>query len=467
MKLLALCLALCGFCFAQSPRGASTHQVSVGACSVNASNVHGNVTVSINGPACNNLSKANMIAITRLVELLQEDIEARKSQPPALTDYGTYKIASAFNPPSETMPACSNVPTIVGSPGSSALESLNRNLGIDPMMSSSLGIGADQAFAFKNISTLAADNYAIGQRKPIGLLSTGDSGAGATLALASISSIPVGTDAFGTGADQAFAFKNISALTADDRIIGQQPSAGFVLTGDSGAGATLALASISSIPLATSAVTGADQVFAFKNISGLAADNYAIGRQQPIDLLSTGDPTAGATLALASFSNTPLGTSPIGTGADQALAFKNISALTADDHIIGQQPSAGFVFTGGSAVAPTLDSVSLTFKNTAAGSSSIITGTDYLSSSKSLSTLAADDHIIGQQPSAGFVFTGGSAVAPTLDSVSLTFTSTAAGSSSIITGTDYLSLSKSVSDLTSCGQIITGWTITYLPNKPR
>jgi len=409
MKLLALCLALCGFCFAQSPRGASTHQVSVGACSVNASNVHGNVTVSINGPACNNLSKANMIAITRLVELLQEDIEARKSQPPALTDYGTYKIASAFNPPSETMPACSNVPTIVGSPGSSALESLNRNLGIDPMMSSSLGIGADQAFAFKNIS----------------------------------------------------------ALTADDRIIGQQPSAGFVLTGDSGAGATLALASISSIPLATSAVTGADQVFAFKNISGLAADNYAIGRQQPIDLLSTGDPTAGATLALASFSNTPLGTSPIGTGADQALAFKNISALTADDHIIGQQPSAGFVFTGGSAVAPTLDSVSLTFKNTAAGSSSIITGTDYLSSSKSLSTLAADDHIIGQQPSAGFVFTGGSAVAPTLDSVSLTFTSTAAGSSSIITGTDYLSLSKSVSDLTSSGQIITGWTITYLPNKPR
>ena len=351
MKLLALCLALCGFCFAQSPRGASTHQVSVGACSVNASNVHGNVTVSINGPACNNLSKANMIAITRLVELLQEDIEARKSQPPALTDYGTYKIASAFNPPSETMPACSNVPTIVGSPGSSALESLNRNLGIDPMMSSSLGIGADQAFAFKNISTLAADNYAIGQRKPIGLLSTGDSGAGATLALASIS----------------------------------------------------------SIPLATSAVTGADQVF----------------------------------------------------------AFKNISALTADDHIIGQQPSAGFVFTGGSAVAPTLDSVSLTFKNTAAGSSSIITGTDYLSSSKSLSTLAADDHIIGQQPSAGFVFTGGSAVAPTLDSVSLTFTSTAAGSSSIITGTDYLSLSKSVSDLTSSGQIITGWTITYLPNKPR
>lgn len=352
MKLLALSLALCGFCFGQNnPRGAAAHQVSEGACSINASDVRGNVSVSINGPACNNLSKANVALIKQLVELLRDNIDALRSQQSAQTDYGTYRIASSFNPSSETAPVCSNVPTLVGSPGSTTLESLNRNLGIDPVVSNSILTGADQTFAFKNISALAADNYTIGQRQPTDLLLTGSSAVGATLALASFSNAPLGTSAIGTGADQPFLSKSLSDLTADDHLI---------------------------------------------------------GRQQPTGLLLTGDSAVGATLASASFSNTPLGASAVLTGTDQPSVFKNISALTAGNYIIAQQQAAGLL--------PTSDSV----------------------------------------------------VGLTLDSVSLTFTNAATRSTSIITGTDYPSLSKSISDLTSSGHIITGWTITYLDeNKPR
>jgi hypothetical protein len=53
----------------------------------------------------------------------------------------------------------------------------------------------------------------------------------------------------------------------------------------------------------------------------------------------------------------------------------------------------------------------------------------------------------------------------TLDGSSIP--STLLGSSSTITGTDYPSLSKSLADLTTRGNIITGWSLTYLPGGAR
>ena len=47
------------------------------------------------------------------------------------------------------------------------------------------------------------------------------------------------------------------------------------------------------------------------------------------------------------------------------------------------------------------------------------------------------------------------------------FANTLVGSSSILTGTDYASLSKSLADLTVRGDAITGWSLTYIPGDHR
>jgi hypothetical protein len=216
-----------------------------------------------------------------------------------------------------------------------------------------------------------------------------------------------------------------------------------------------------------SIITGTDHPFVFDTISDLTANKHIIDLKPPASLAFTGNSVAGATWGAGyPFTNTPLRTSSIVTGTDHPFVFNTISDLTANDHVIGLQPPAGLVFTGDAAVAPKWDSVTLTFTNTPVGTSPIVTGADHPFVFNTISDLIAGDHIIGPQPPAGLVFTGDAAAGATPRS-SFPFTNTPVGSSSIITGTDHVSLSKILSDITSSGDIITGWTVTYLAAEPR
>jgi hypothetical protein len=76
MKIFGLSLMLYGLCFGQATR----QVVSESVCSFNVSNVHGSVSTTINGPACNYFSETLTGLLQEDVSLLRENIEALKSQ---------------------------------------------------------------------------------------------------------------------------------------------------------------------------------------------------------------------------------------------------------------------------------------------------------------------------------------------------------------------------------------------------
>lgn len=79
MRSVAVTLILCALSSAQGARtSAATHQVSNGACSINAANVRGNVTVSFSGAACNGSSASLENLLCQLVARLQSDLDARR-----------------------------------------------------------------------------------------------------------------------------------------------------------------------------------------------------------------------------------------------------------------------------------------------------------------------------------------------------------------------------------------------------
>jgi hypothetical protein len=409
MKLLALSLVLCGFCSGQNTsRGAATHQFSRGACSINAANVGGDVSVSIKGPACNSLSKADLAQIRELVQLLRDDIEARKGQP---TDYSAFKGASGFGPASQNAPALFTLPT-AASGISITWEGLNKNL----------GIGLTAAANASSISESTAGDHSIGSQQLAGLIiSSGWTPASASFnnILLPYSNALLGTNAAVT-ADQPFAYRSIPDVATGDQSIGLKQAGGLIINSDSTARATLASASFNNMVLpysnallGTNAVVTADQPFAYRSIPDVATGDHIIGIQQAGGLIVSGDSTARATLAPASFNNIllPYSNALLGTNAavtaDQPFAYRSIPDVTTGDHVLGllQLPA----------------------------------------------TTATRD----------------STIVPTWSSVSLTFTSAASASSSTIAGTDLHSLSKSISELTSSGHTITGWTLTYLAEKQR
>jgi hypothetical protein len=503
MKLFTLSVALCGVCFGQnSPRGAVTRQVSEGACSINASEVRGNVNVSISGPSCNNLSKADVTLIEQLVELLREDIGSRRSQTTTLTDYNPYKSANDFSLPSAT--TIPIVPTIISHAGVagidypvyqnlSGLPAKDHMIGLEPSTGmvftgnprptwgagypftnapvsvSPIVIGADHPLEFNSVSALSANNQIVGLQPPPGVNFSGNSALGPTLESVSLTfaNSAVGINSLITGTDHTIALQNASDPIANDHPFVFQSPAGLVFSANS-APPLGAAYPFTNTPVGTSPIiTGVDHPLVLNRVSDPNTIDHIAVLQPPAGVAFPGNSALGTTLDSVSltFANTPVNTNPLITGADHPLVFQTISDLTANDHMIGMQLPAGLVFPS-SITAPTWDSVSLTFKNTPPGTSPISAGADQPLVFKSVSDLTENDHIIGLQPPASLVSTGEVTAGATWR-VTYPFTNAPVGSSSIITGTDYASLSKSFSDITSSGHIVTAWTITYLAADPR
>ena len=365
MKLLMLSLALSSFCFAQNnPRGAATHQVSKGACSINASEVHGNVSISIAGPACNNLSGADVALIRQLVQLLQEDIEAHRSQPASSTYAGD-------EVPGPTRASASPTDNLLGT-------------------SPAGNTGEDQSLVFKNISGLNSYAHYAGLQQPILSTLAGNPALGPVWVSASPTNDSPDTSLAGiVTADQSPQFKNISGVIGYDQAVGFQQPVLSTSTGNPALGPAWVSASLTSNLSGTSSVgiVTADQSPQFKNISGVIGYDQAVGFQQPVFSTSTGNPALGPAWASASLN-------PVGiTGANQSSEFKNISGLVGDDHA-ADLPPATSTFAGHSTITQAWNSVSLTFTNTPVGQTSTLTGTDLTSLSKTLSDLTSGGHVI-------------------------------------------------------------------------
>jgi hypothetical protein len=464
MRFLAFTLALCGFCFAQNDRP-ETHQVSTGNCSINASNVRGSFKVSFSGSACNGLSGSMENLVLELVELLRSDLDARGATTPYRPSPALAGCAiSPLTGIQADYGMPSKFPTIGGS-DNITLASLNKGLVAYPMASAnSIILGADYVPPSKILSELSASIADIGLphlagNSPIG--TTWDSGR------LLVTNTPEGITPSVPGKDHSLLFGSISDLTATVHTIGLQPSASLVLTGSSILGATLG----SNYPFtkisadASSIATAADHQFVFHTIADLTANEH-IGPPPSSGLVFPGNSVAGAPLAFGCPFTNKVGSNSILTGADHPLVPIGIADLTACDQIIGLQSPAGLVAGGDAAIPSKWDSISLTFTNISGGTNASDTDASRPLVFNAISQLTTGDHIMGLKATADLIVTGN--WAPGATSVSgYPFSNSSGSSSSVMAGADYASLSKSLSDITSSGHVITGWIVTYLPAESR
>jgi len=272
------------------------------------------------------------------------------------------------------------------------------------------------------------------------------------------------TPANGFGGTAPFTFTN--ALAGANSMIGSADHLSFPVYDPSTLGhiaglQTTGLILTSDAPTATKGFGGTAP---FTVTSTLAGTNSIIGSPDHLSF-PVYDPSAlghstDSQVKWDSISVTFTRTNSIIGGADHLSS--PLYDATALDHIAGLQ-AAGLILNG--TPAATNGSGALTSANFASAGQ-IITGADHLSSLPVYDPATLSD--FSGLPTAGLIFTSGT---PTAEGFAGTapfaFTNTLAGTSQVITGTDPLSLSKGISDLTASGRIITGWFITSIAAGPR
>jgi hypothetical protein len=110
---------------------------------------------------------------------------------------------------------------------------------------------------------------------------------------------------------------------------------------------------------------------------------------------------------------------------------------------------------------PASNSTSLTF--TSASSALSFNGSNQLLASNVASDSIGYTHLAGVESPIGLSLSN--AGLPPLGTQANLISSSGLASTTTIAGTDYASLSKNLSDLTSSGHIVTGWTVTYLTTQ--
>jgi hypothetical protein len=176
----------------------------------------------------------------------------------------------------------------------------------------------------------------------------------------------------------------------------------------------------------------------------------------PAGLYVQGTPTGGLTLDAIEFTvaRTPLAT--------DILQSKALSDLTAGGAGIYQ---SGNTIPWGAA-GSTLNAISLAFTNTVPTISPAPSGSDHLLASNINPYVTANGYIAGIQLPGGVTLYGGSERSTWGFQPNVLMNSSLA-STTTIAGTDYTSLSKSLSDLGSGGHVVTGWTVTYFTTDSR
>jgi hypothetical protein len=409
---LVLALVPCGFCFAQrAPQHAAPRQVSNGACSVNAINVNGGVTVTFTGPTCGGLSNSDTNLILYLAGLIQSDIDVHKSATmyPFLPGQvgGSITAFSAANADGLTLPSTQNSCSF---PNSAA------------------PFGIASSAAFPEPSTIAGSTGIIALGSP----NTGFS----AVPMTSVSSIIAGTNHLPP-------FLGSSDLTSIVHVVGSSGyPAGLVLPPSSIDGTTFdsLSPSITKTPLGiVSVLTGADSTPPYRTLT---------------DLTSGADltPSFANVIAAASSIHGP-SLDPLSISSSNSVP--NLTFAAAD---IGVQHSDGLTLPGTSPTGIVFDP---SIAQHIVGLNSVPTGTDHLPPSAVVPDLTPI--VAGTRHPPDSIFSGASNPSLALESVSMTFTNTSASlGSTTITGMDYPSLSKSLADLQTNGHVITGWTITYL-----
>lgn len=190
---------------------------------------------------------------------------------------------------------------------------------------------------------------------------------------------------------------------------------------------------------------GASRPFVYRGVYDPTQSDYAGSLLPP-----------STTLTLASFSNTVVAANSAMTGSDRSL-----SDLGAGDHAVGLRQPAASILPGESAVGAAL-LASLTTATLGIKPADLTEGRPLVY--KGISDPKVG-RAIGLQLTPGVILGANAAATSEWGAVSLTFTSAALGPGSVITGTDYTSLSRSLSDLTSTGGVVTGWTLTYVTNE--
>jgi len=393
VRVFALSLAICGFCFAQDdPQRATVHQVSNGTCSVNLSGVHGNVNISFSGPACNGFSE-------NLLHQVLERLDSLDNK------FNSYPASSA----------CGGVPSIT-----STYDLLSIGTGKPADFVGSLLAGTDPTTPPQSLIGLWADGHIAGldTQPSTGWTFGGVPSITSTYDLSSIgTSKPVDfVGSLFSGTDPTTPSQNLIRLTTDGHIAGldMQPPTRWIFP-----------------------ATGTD---------GTSYNTLSITITKPVDFI-------GSLLA----------------GTDPTTPSQNLIRLWADGHIAGldTQPSTGWTFGGVPSITSTYDLSSIGTSKPVDFVGSPLAGIDMSTPSQNLIRLWADGHIAGldTQPSTGWTFGGAPSITSTYDLSSIG-TSKPVDFGSVLSGTDYLSLSKSLSELTSHGRIITGWTLTYLESEP-
>jgi hypothetical protein len=134
-------------------------------------------------------------------------------------------------------------------------------------------------------------------------------------------------------------------------------------------------------------------------------------------------------------------------------------------HSDGLLQAAGFILPSSVSATPMVGAA--LSGNSVLGRGLVVPGVVQPFAYDNISNISVTDHAI-DLPLPGPRQTGDAVLAGAWNSVSLTFASSSVGTSYTISGKDYASLSKSLSDLSSGGHnVITGWTLTYLADKPR
>jgi len=265
---------------------------------------------------------------------------------------------------------------------------------------------------------------------PFQTMAAGTSTTGVTIDFQSFGQTPVLASSILTGAGDLLPFQKVA-----DRA--ESGTNGLILAGTSIGGVTVNFQPAAQTPvLASSIFTAAGDLSPLQDVA-YGADSHTSG------FILAGTSAGSATLDWSASAKNSLASSSIITATGDLSPLQNVAYGT-------DSRTSGFILTGTSAGSATLD-WSAGVKNSWT-SNSIITATADLSPLQNVA-YGTDSR------TSGFILTGTSARSAISDWSAGAKSSLA--SSSIITGTDYRSLSKSLADLTARGNTITGWTLLY------
>jgi hypothetical protein len=167
----------------------------------------------------------------------------------------------------------------------------------------------------------------------------------------------------------------------------------------------------------------------------------------PAGLYVQGIPAGGATFDSIELTITK---TPLASDIAQSRALSDLTTGVA-----GMYQPGNTIISG----APSSAINAITFTNTAATLSPVVSGSDQLFASNINPYVIANGYIAGIQSPTGVTLYGSERSAWGIQPNVLMNSSLA--STTTIAGTDYESLSKSLSDLASSGHIVTGWSVTY------